>query len=460
MTNWTRFCAIALGTLVGPLDSAVNIAFPAITGAFGMPQAAIQWVIVCYVILYATLLLIFGRLGDLFGHVRVFRIGLAICALAFLGSGLATSFEWLLTTRALQGVGTAMVLSCGPALTTGLFGEQQRTRALGAYAAVIGLGSAVGPSLGGLLVELWGWSAVFWFRLPIALASLALTFALEMPQQTRAAGRFDLAGATWLALAVGTVLAAISRARHGFSGVTEIAILAGLFGVAMVGISRQRGGGDAVVEFGMFRNIDLSLVTLVGIAVNLVGFAVMLFVPYYLARLSGLPVATGGLVLAISPIGMIIAGNIGPRLAGAIGAKQVALAGALMVTIGTGLIGLWGPREPLVSIAIASLVHGLGLGLFQVAQLDVSTAALARENRGVAGSLVMLSRTLGVVGAASGLTALFVHFESAASLGSDAGFLSAFQSTFRIAAGVLGAFMVLTLARPRLWFSRVGPPLS
>lgn len=460
MTTWTRFCAIALGTLVGPLDSAVNIAFPAITGAFGMPQAAIQWVIVCYVILYATLLLIFGRVGDLFGHVRVFRLGLVICALAFLGSGLATSFGWLLTTRALQGVGTAMVLSCGPALTTGLFGEEQRTRALGAYAAVIGLGSAIGPSLGGLLVEIWGWSAVFWFRLPIALCSLFLTFAFPMPQQTRAAGRFDLAGAVWLALALGTVLAAISRARHGFDSVTEGVMMAALLGLSVVLLRRRRSGDNAVVQFGMFRNVDLALVTLTGIAVNLVGFAVMLFVPYYLARLSGLPVAIGGLVLALSPFGMIVAGNLGPRLAGRIGAKQVALIGAVLVVTGTGLIGWWGRGEPLVSIAIASLAHGLGLGLYQVAQLDVSTASLPRENRGVAGSLVMLSRTLGVVGAASLLTAIFVHFEATQDLAADAGFLNAFQNTFRIAAGGLGAFIAVTLARPRLWFSRVDRAVS
>ncbi|MCB1511946.1 MAG: MFS transporter, partial [Hyphomicrobiaceae bacterium] len=202
-TNWSAFAALGLGTLVGPLDSAVNIAFPSITAHFDMPQSAIQWVIVCYVIAYATLLLIFGRVGDLFGHLAVFRAGLVICALAFLGSGMALSFEWLLTTRALQGVGTAMVLSCGPALATAVFDDSQRVRALGGYAGVIGLGTAIGPSLGGLMVDLWGWSAVFWFRLPIALAALGLTLIIRMPEQSKAGGRFDISGAVLIAGGLG-----------------------------------------------------------------------------------------------------------------------------------------------------------------------------------------------------------------------------------------------------------------
>jgi MFS family permease len=451
------FGAVAFGTLVGPLDSAVNIAFPSIIAAFGMPQSAIQWVIVCYVILYATFLLIFGRLGDLIGHMLVFRAGLAICALAFIGSGMAQWFEWLLVTRALQGVGTAMVLSCGPALTTSLFSDSERTRALGAYAAIIGVGTAIGPSLGGLLVEIWGWTAVFWFRMPIAVIALVLSFGIRMPEQVRADGRFDLVGAALLAFGLGALLVSISRARYGNILGFEFAVygaimLATIFLLAW----RYRNGatGHAVVQFSMFRNLDLSLVTVTGIMVNLVGFAVMLFVPFYLARLSPLPVALNGLILAVSPAGMIIAGQAGSWLVTRFGAKPMALLGALLVSAGTAAIGFWGPRETVTVLVAASLVHGLGLGLYQVAQLDVSVAALPRANRGVAGSLVMLTRTLGVIVAASLLTAGFVWLETTAVAGApEDAFLSAFQLTFRYAAAGLAAYLALTCLRPRTWFS-------
>lgn len=456
MTVWTRFYVIALGTVLGPLDSAVNVAFPAITGAFGVPQAAIQWVVVCYVISYAMFLLIFGRVGDLFGHLRVFQAGLVICALSFLGSGMAETFEWLMATRVLQGIGTAMVLSCGPALATRLFDDSQRIRALGGYAAVIGLGTAIGPSLGGACVALWGWSSVFWFRLPIALLALVLSMGLAMPAQLRAAGKFDVSGAFGLALALGSPLVAISRSRNGDMGLVEIAAYVGvtLVGAIFMRFGR-RGDGDAVVAFSMFRNPNLSLITLTGIAVNLVGFAVMLFVPYYLTRVAQLPMATGGLVLAVSPVGMIIAGHLGPRLCTRFGAKLMGLAGALLVALGTGLVGLWGSDSAMAELAAASLVHGLGLGLYQVAQLDVSTASLPRESRGVAGSLVMLTRTLGVVAAASLLTAIFVAFETGNASASAPDFLSAFQMTFRIAALGLAVFLAATLLYPKSWFAPI-----
>ncbi len=140
--GWARFAVIGLGTLIGPLDSAVNIAFPAITGAFGIPLASIQWVVICYVLTYASLMLVFGRLGDQWGHLRIFQIGLGLSVVGLLLCAVADRFEWLLVFRVIQGVGTAMVISCGPALVTGLFDEAVRPRVLGAYTMVFGIGGA------------------------------------------------------------------------------------------------------------------------------------------------------------------------------------------------------------------------------------------------------------------------------------------------------------------------------
>jgi len=124
---------IGLGTSIGPLDSAVNIAFPHITGAFGQPLAMIQWVVICYVLTYASLMLVFGKLGDMFGYRRIFSAGLVLSIGALTLCALAPSFAWLLFFRALQGVGTALVLSCGPALATAGFPEQRRARIVAAY---------------------------------------------------------------------------------------------------------------------------------------------------------------------------------------------------------------------------------------------------------------------------------------------------------------------------------------
>ncbi|MGH7061495.1 MAG: MFS transporter, partial [Stellaceae bacterium] len=160
--QWLRLVLVGLGTSVVPLDTAVNIGFPDITASFGLPIQMIQWVVICYVLTYASLLLAFGRVGDIFGHARVFRAGLLWGVAAFLLCAAAPSYGWLLFFRFLQGIGAGLVISVAPALVTGLFPEERRSRAVAAFAMIVALSSAAGPLLGGALVYVWGWPAVFW----------------------------------------------------------------------------------------------------------------------------------------------------------------------------------------------------------------------------------------------------------------------------------------------------------
>src|SRR5215510_13672918 len=166
---------IGLGTLLAPLDTAVNIAFPSITQAFALNLEDIRWVVVAYVLTYASLMLACGRLGDLVGYRPVFQVGLLISALGLFTCSMAPNYALLLGGRALQGLGIALTLSCGPALVTSLLPERERARALAFYAGVIAVGGALGPIVGGILVARWDWPSVFWFRVPIAVLALALS---------------------------------------------------------------------------------------------------------------------------------------------------------------------------------------------------------------------------------------------------------------------------------------------
>src|SRR5438034_5367322 len=188
LRDWLRLVLVGLGISVVPLDSSVNIAFPDITGSFGLPIPMIQWVVICYVLTHAGLMLAFGRIGDMWGHGRVFRAGLAWSVAAFLLCAAAPSFGWLLFFRFLQGIGAGLVISCAPALVTGLYPEARRSRALGIFTLMFALGSAIGPLIGGALVARWGWPGVFWFRAPIALTALLLLRGLP---NAGGAGRGD-----------------------------------------------------------------------------------------------------------------------------------------------------------------------------------------------------------------------------------------------------------------------------
>src|SRR5438034_4145415 len=192
LRDWLRLVLVGLGISVVPLDSSVNIAFPDITGSFGLPIPMIQWVVICYVLTHAGLMLAFGRIGDIWGHGRVYRAGLLWSIAAFLLCAAAPSFGWLLFFRVLQGISAGLIISCAPALVTGLYPEARRSHALGIFTLMFAVGSAAGPLIGGVLVARWGWPGVFWFRAPIALISLL--FLRGLPRRAGGGGdrRFDL----------------------------------------------------------------------------------------------------------------------------------------------------------------------------------------------------------------------------------------------------------------------------
>src|SRR4029450_475147 len=200
--RWLSPVIVSFGVAVGPLDTAVNIAFPATTAAFAIPVTTIQWVVICYVLTYASLLLGCGRLGDVIGHRRVFLFGLVWSAISLYLCGWAPTFAWLLFFRILQGVGTALLLSCAPALVTLAFPEAERGTALGVYTMLSALASTLGPLLGGQFVPPWGWPAVFYFRVPLALIATILTvFWVQQPVGVRPGQRFDSLGAAALTAA-------------------------------------------------------------------------------------------------------------------------------------------------------------------------------------------------------------------------------------------------------------------
>lgn len=436
---------VCLGTLVVPFDSAVNVAFPDIVRSFGLAIPAIQWVIIAYTLTYAALMLVFGRIGDMLGYRRIFLLGCGWSLLAFLLCATAPSFAWLLVARVLQGVGAALVLSCGPALVTGLYPESQRSRVLGIYTMLFGLGGALGPLLAGALVARWGWPAVFWARAPFALAAFALAWRLPPAARRSGPQRFDAAGAVLLVLAISACLLTLNQLRQVEQTATG-AILAGVVALLSgAGFIRQElRTAQPILELRFFRDIDFSLANIAQTALNVSAFAVLLLVPFYLDRFSGLVVTVQGAVLAASNIGVMLAAPLAGRWAGTIPPRRLALIGTACMAAGLGFIGFTGAQPDLALLTAAMFLQGGGLGLFQVAYFDIATVTIPVEARGVAGSLVMMTRTVGVVTGATVLMLIFQALRAAAEHGHDAGaaaFLSGFHGAFRFAA-VLPVLMV------------------
>lgn len=439
---------LGLGSATVPFDASVNIAFPSITSAFGLPIDAIQWVVICYMLAHSSLMLAFGRMGDLAGHALVFRLGLACVAVAFTLCALAPVYEWLLAARALQGVGAALTLSCGPALITSLFAEKHRARALGAYATMMALGGALGPSLGGLLVQEFGWPGVFWFRVPIALIPLLLLHGLPAPPRAVIREPFDGIGAVLLAATLVALLLALNQAGRGATLVAVVLAAVALLGLAAF-IHRERSFRAPMLPLEIFRSIDFSLLNLLNALVNLAAFAALLLVPYFLARQTSLGPLLGGFVLAMAPAGGAIGAALGARTSAALGRYPTVLLACTLVAVGLLWTAHWGSSPPVWSMVASLLLQGIGTGLLQVAYLDIVAGALPRENRGVAGSLAMLTRTMGVVLGASGLTLVFT-------IASDGArdFLAGFRVTFLFAAALPAVMLVAAISRRGTWLLR------
>lgn len=358
---------VCAGSLLAPLDTAVNVAFPAITAAFALALRDIQWIVIAFVVAQSLLTIAFGRLGDLHGHRRIFAIGLAACALAHLAAGLAPDYGWLVAMRVLQGVAVGLVVACAPALATLLFPPEDKRRVLAIYVTAFSLGLAIGPLAGGALVQWLGWPGVFWFRAPLALLVLLL---LPLVPDARAS------------------LADRPQQPHQATGT-----------------DRARAGAwtERIAPLRAPRFVAIQVAS---VAINLACFAILLLVPYALARWPGQSIVAAGALLALFPAGSLAGGALAGRVARRLTAGAMSRAGLLAAALGLLLTALLLPTHSPAALGAAMACTGLGLGLFQVGYMDATTSMLPPQDRGVAGGLVAVTRLLGIVFGVVGIGAL------------------------------------------------------
>jgi MFS family permease len=455
---WPGLAVVGLGASIVPLDFAVNLAFPAITAAFELPTDAIRWVAVCYVLVYGSLMLGFGALGDRIGYLRVFRAGLALGALAFAACALAPSFAWLLAARVLQGVSVALTVACAPAIATLLVDEARRTRALSAYGSLQAAAGVVAPVIGGAAVAWLGWPGVFSFRVPVVLLALAGTswLAGAAGRQSRRSDRaFDAGGSAMLAAAVALLL--LAPALLGGGGSPEAAVAAAVAGAAtMAGFVRRESRSPApFLPPEVARDGDFLMLNAAACAVQCASFAAPLTVPYFLLGAAGWTPQASGALLSTWAMGMLAGSWAAAPSVTALGARRAAIAGTVVAAAGLAGLAAWTAAPPAPWMVATLALQGAGLGLFQVAHADGVVAALPPTSRGVAGSLTLVARTLGVVVGATAWLGLMRRHEApgldaaAAAAATAEGFGTVAQAAAALLAATLAAWGLQALARRR-----------
>ena len=442
---------VGLGASLAPLDIAVNVALPAITGHFRLALGDVQWLVICYVLVYGSLMLVCGKLGDLFGHRLIFRIGLVISAVGCAACAMAPDWPLFLWARAAQGVGTALALSCTPALATSLFPESSRTRALAGFGMAMSLAASIGPFLGGILVELWGWPAVYWVRVPIALLTLALSGLLPSPRPDQRP--FDALGALLLAATMSMLLLSLVLSqRREAPGLWVLGLFVAALVVLWAYVQRARRVPEPIIRPSLFADPAFVVPNVMNVLANLAGFSILLLTPYYLVNVLKLSAVTTGIMLALAYAGSLTGAPLSAWLVARIGQRPTAFLGVALVGLGLLPLAFSGVATPVALVALLLIVEGVGQGLLTVAYTDIVTSTLSVRDRGVAGSLSQLTRTLGIVSGASVLTAL--QATGAAGLTGIDGFLAGYRFAFLAAGGGLLAVLVLSLAVPGAWSRR------
>ncbi|MGH2365175.1 MAG: MFS transporter, partial [Chloroflexota bacterium] len=201
--KWWVFVTVSCGSLMASIDvSVVNLALPALQSQYHISLAQVEWVVLSYLLVLTSLLLTMGRLADVLGRGRLYSWGFIAFTVGSVLCGAAPSVPVLIGFRALQAVGSSMLISSSTAILLDAFPANQRGQALGLTSTVFALGSMIGPTLGGALLTWFGWRSIFYVNVPVGLLGMSLAFALLPRQPGRREGRFDLAGSALVGLSI------------------------------------------------------------------------------------------------------------------------------------------------------------------------------------------------------------------------------------------------------------------
>ncbi|WLG98614.1 MFS transporter [Pseudomonas beijingensis] len=402
--------SLALSTLLASLGASVAaVALPTLAQVLDASFQQIQWVVLAYLLAMTTLIVSVGRLGDLMGRRKLLLVGIALFTLASALCGLAPSLWLLVAGRALQGLGAAIMMTLTLALVGETVAQEKTGSAMGLLATLSAVGTAFGPSFGGLLISEFGWQALFLVNLPLGLLTLGLAwYALpvrQVPPKAEAT-RFDITGTVLLALTLAAYALAMTSGRGNFGGLNVALLLAALVGGGLF-VRVQSRSVSPLIPLAVFR--DKSLVS--GLATSALVATIMMVTllvgPFYLSIALGLPAALVGLILAAGPCVAALAGVPAGRLADRFGVQPMRLAGLATMALGCLMLSLVAPALGIAGYITAIVVTTLGYAFFQTPNNTAVMADVAAQRRGVIAGLLNLSRNLGFFTGASVLGAVF-----------------------------------------------------
>ena len=416
--KWATFAIVAVGVFMATLDtSIVNVSLPAIAHYFEVPLgAAVEWIVIAYLVSVAALLLSVGRLADLVGRKTIWLTGLGLFTLASLACGAAPNLPALIVARAFQGVGGACLMAISPAMLTSAFPPEQRGRAIGLNAVTVGLGISTGPTLGGLITEHSSFRYIFLLNLPIGVLGWIAAYMLlpKQPRPERSSIHFDVLGALYLAVALASLTAGVSLGNElGWTDTLPLSLLGLVFVSGVAFAFHERSHAHPVVDFSLFRQRTFASACVSLLLSFIASFSVSVMLPFYFEQLRGWGSALTGLMLTPYPLTLALVGPFAGALADRIGTRWLAAGGMLILATGLCLLSQLGTDNSKVDIIIRVLIAGFGQAVFQSPNNSALMGSAPKQRQGLASGMLATGRVVGQSLSVAVSVAVFTGFGGA-----------------------------------------------
>lgn len=400
---WRTLSVVSMASvLTGLGGSAINVALPEIARNTGAGATAAGWILLGYQLTTTVLMVVFGRLADLFGRRRMYLLGLATYTAAALLAGLAPNAWVIVALRVLQAAGAAMLLTNSAALVSDAFPRERLGEGMGVYVASFSIAGLIGPTLGGVLAESLGWRWVFWFNVPIGVICLVWgAFVLRRPAPDRRESGLDAPGSALVLLTLGGLLLALSEfTRLGWQHPVVLGGLAAFVVGLPLFVLRERRAAHPVVDMGLFRERAFAFGTLASFLNAVARMGMVFLVALYFQAVRGDdPVQAGLKVLPLAVAAMIasVASGFLQRL---LSARTLAVAGAATTTCGlTVMLAVMSADTPYPAVAAGLVLIGLGSGVFLPSNTTAILDGLPSNRLGIVNAMrLMVQNTGNVVG--------------------------------------------------------------
>jgi MFS transporter, DHA2 family, methylenomycin A resistance protein len=443
--RWTLIAACFSQFMILLDVTIVNVALPSIQRGLDVSAGSLVWTINAYVLPLASLILVGGTLGDRYGRKRIFAVGFVLFTLFSVGCALSTSDHLLITFRALQGVGAALLAPLSLSILVDAFEPERHAWAIGIWATIAGFGFGLGPVLGGALIEAFDWSAIFWVNVPIGVVGLVATLARVRESRDPTPRRLDLGGAALSSTALLCLtLGLVETDDHAWTSVFTLCFLGAAVVLGAGFLAFEARHHDPMLPLDFFRRRPFTVANVNYLLMYAALAGTLFFVSLYFQNVQGFSALETGVSWLTMNVPFLLVSPFAGRLQRRLGARRVVFAGALLAGLGVLDFALLGVDSPFLVAVPGYVLVGLGYGAAVPAISAVAMGAIEVQRAGVASGVLNTARQ---VGSAVGLAALgSIATAVAAGPFTDPGdFVSGMRAAMLVAGALVLAASLLAL---------------